>query len=72
MYANARTLNGLPLATPLRIHASCGKCLKKNIVERRESETSLMPENVGELLSQEDFNHLMAFLLSKAGGKQAK
>jgi hypothetical protein len=24
-----------------------------------------MPENFGELLTQEDFNHLMVFLLSK-------
>ncbi len=38
---------------------------KKQIVERRESETSLMPDNFGEILSPEDFNQLMAFLLSK-------
>ena len=38
---------------------------KKEIAERRESDTSLMPENFGELLSQEEFNHLMAFLLEK-------
>lgn len=37
---------------------------KKDINERRESETSLMPENFGELLSAADFNHLMAYLLS--------
>src|SRR5882672_9027982 len=37
---------------------------KKNIAERRESEVSLMPENFGEILSAEDFNHLMAYLLS--------
>jgi len=37
---------------------------KKDIAERRESEVSLMPENFGELLSAEDFNHLMAYLLS--------
>jgi putative heme-binding domain-containing protein len=40
---------------------------KANVSERRQSETSLMPENIGEVLSQEDFNHLMAFLLSNDG-----
>ncbi len=39
---------------------------KKDVAERRESEISLMPENVGEILSKEDFAHLMAFLLSTA------
>jgi putative heme-binding domain-containing protein len=43
---------------------------KKNIKDRRESETSLMPENFGEVLSQDDFNHLMAFLLTKNGRPQ--
>ena len=38
---------------------------KKDIAERRQSEISLMPENFGELLSAEDFNHLMAYLLSR-------
>ena len=38
---------------------------KKDIAERRQSETSLMPENFGELLTQEDFNNLMTYLLSK-------
>jgi hypothetical protein len=38
---------------------------KKEVTERRESETSLMPENFGELLSEADFNDLMAYLLSK-------
>ena len=38
---------------------------KKDITERRQSETSLMPENFGELLTAEEFNHLMAYLLSK-------
>lgn len=37
---------------------------KKEIAERRQSETSLMPENFGELLTQEDFNNLMAYLLA--------
>jgi putative heme-binding domain-containing protein len=44
---------------------------EKQIAERRESETSLMPDNFGELISPDDFNHLMAFLLSK-GGQGAK
>jgi len=30
-------------------------------------ETSLMPDNFGEALSEEDLGHLMAFLLSKKG-----
>ena len=38
---------------------------KNQIAERRQSETSLMPENFGELLTDEQFNHLLAFLLSK-------
>jgi putative heme-binding domain-containing protein len=38
---------------------------KKQITDRRETETSLMPENFGELLTIEEFNDLMAFLLSK-------
>ena len=39
---------------------------KSAVVERRESEVSLMPENLGETLSREDFSNLMAFLLSTA------
>jgi len=38
---------------------------KKDIAERRESETSLMPENFGELMTPVEFADLMAFLLSK-------
>jgi putative heme-binding domain-containing protein len=37
---------------------------KKQVAERRQSDTSLMPENFGELLSPEEFNHLLAYLLS--------
>jgi putative heme-binding domain-containing protein len=40
---------------------------KKDIKARRESDTSLMPDNFGELLSQDDFNHLLAFLLNNTG-----
>ena len=39
---------------------------KRNVQERRESETSLMPDNFGELLSKGDFADLMAFLASTA------
>jgi len=39
---------------------------KKQIKERRETETSLMPENFGDVIPPEDFNHLVAYLLSKA------
>ncbi len=38
---------------------------KKDIQERRESESSLMPDNFGEALPVADFYNLMAFLLSK-------
>ena len=38
---------------------------KREIQARRESETSLMPDNFGEAIPLEDFNHLMAFLLSQ-------
>ena len=43
---------------------------KKNIESRRESELSLMPENFGEILSSDDFDNLMAFLLSQRGGQK--
>ncbi len=39
---------------------------KKQVADRRQSDTSLMPENFGELLSPQEFNDLMAFLLSKS------
>lgn len=44
---------------------------KRDIKERRESETSLMPDNFSDVISAEDFNHLLAFLLSK-GPKSAQ
>jgi putative heme-binding domain-containing protein len=37
---------------------------KKDIVERRNSTTSLMPENFGEVIPPTDFNDLIAFLLA--------
>ncbi|HVY68523.1 MAG TPA: c-type cytochrome, partial [Verrucomicrobiae bacterium] len=40
---------------------------KKQVKSQRESETSLMPENFGDTISAEDFQNLMAFLLSKRG-----
>ena len=38
---------------------------KKDIQTRRESETSLMPDNMGDVMSPTDFNNLMAYLLSQ-------
>lgn len=38
---------------------------EQEIKERRESETSLMPDNFGDLLPPAEMNHLLAFLLSK-------
>ena len=37
---------------------------KKEVIERRASTTSLMPENFGEIISPADFDDLMAFLLA--------
>jgi putative heme-binding domain-containing protein len=37
---------------------------KQDIAERRNSTTSLMPENFGEVIPPPDFNDLMAFLLA--------
>ena len=44
---------------------------KNQVQERRESETSLMPDNFSEVIPLEDFNHLIAYLLSK-GSKAVK
>ncbi|HEU0010953.1 MAG TPA: c-type cytochrome [Verrucomicrobiae bacterium] len=38
----------------------------KDIAERRESETSLMPENFGDMMTTAEFADLMAFLLSNS------
>jgi len=38
---------------------------RKDIKERRTSETSLMPDNFGDAIPKEDLNDLIAFLLSK-------
>jgi putative heme-binding domain-containing protein len=40
---------------------------KAEVRERRESETSLMPDNFSDLIPPDDFNNLLAFLLSKTG-----
>ncbi len=45
---------------------------KKEIKERRQSELSLMPDNFSEALKPEDFNDLLAFLLSKNTASAAK
>ena len=44
----------------------------QEIKEQRESELSLMPDNFGEVLSPAEFNHLLAFLLSKGTAGAAK
>jgi len=42
---------------------------KKDIAERKESIYSLMPDNFAEVLSPEDFNNLLAYLVSKLPAK---
>jgi putative heme-binding domain-containing protein len=42
---------------------------RSDVQERKESETSLMPDNFGEAIPSSQFNHLMAYLLSQSGGK---
>ncbi|HEX7859536.1 MAG TPA: PVC-type heme-binding CxxCH protein [Verrucomicrobiae bacterium] len=39
---------------------------KNQIESRRESETSLMPSNFGDIIPEKEFHDLLAFLLSKA------
>jgi putative heme-binding domain-containing protein len=43
---------------------------KTDVTERRPSQLSLMPDNFGQAIAPEDFNNLLAYLLSK-GGKMA-
>jgi hypothetical protein len=38
---------------------------KTDVKERRESETSLMPDNFSDVIPAADFNNLLAYLLSK-------
>ncbi len=45
---------------------------KKEIQERRQSESSLMPDNFSEVISADDLNNLTAFLLSKGQKSAAK
>jgi putative heme-binding domain-containing protein len=40
---------------------------KSEVVERRQSALSLMPDNFGQIIKPEDFNNLIAYLLSKNG-----
>jgi putative heme-binding domain-containing protein len=42
---------------------------KSRIREQSESDTSLMPENYADILSAEEIDHLMAFLLSTGGSR---
>ena len=43
---------------------------KKQVKERRQSELSLMPEGLADALRPQEFNDLIAFLLSKSGTKK--
>ncbi len=43
---------------------------KKQVKERRQSELSLMPENLADAMTPQEFNDLVAFLLSKSGAKK--
>lgn len=43
---------------------------KSEVAERRESENSLMPDNFDEILSEQDLNDLVAFLLTKGSQKK--
>ena len=43
---------------------------KKSIKERRESDTSLMPDNLHEVIPPNEFDDLLAFLLSKTATKK--
>jgi putative heme-binding domain-containing protein len=43
---------------------------KKNIKERRQSELSLMPENFADTIPANEFNDLIAFLLTKTATKK--
>jgi putative heme-binding domain-containing protein len=45
---------------------------KKDIVARRESELSLMPDNFAQVLPAKDFNDLLAFLVAKGTRKAGK
>ncbi len=38
---------------------------RKQIAKRVESQLSLMPANFGDLIPPDDFNHLLAFLMTK-------
>lgn len=44
---------------------------KSQIEKRRESETSLMPANFGEVLTRDELHDLLAYLMSKGGGVAA-
>ena len=43
---------------------------KKKIKERRQSELSLMPDNFADVISVNEFNDLIAYLLTKTGTKK--
>lgn len=43
---------------------------KKSVKDRKQSELSLMPEGLADSLTPQEFNDLIAFLLSKTGSKK--
>jgi len=43
---------------------------KAKVKETLQTDTSPMPENFDEIMNAEEFNHLLAFLLSKGSGKK--
>lgn len=45
---------------------------KTQIVDRRQSALSLMPDNFGQVIPEKDFNNLIAYLLSKGHKVEAK
>jgi putative heme-binding domain-containing protein len=45
---------------------------KNQIESRRESETSLMPANISDIIAEQDFQNLLAFLLSKGAPRPEK
>ena len=64
----------LPISTVVLVESS-GKEIsipKNQIKERRESETSLMPANFGDVIPTADFNDLLAFLLGQTAPNASK
>ncbi|MGZ5543213.1 MAG: PVC-type heme-binding CxxCH protein, partial [Limisphaerales bacterium] len=45
---------------------------KADVAEKRQSQLSLMPDNFGQAISSDDFNNLIAYLMSKGMKAQAR